>query len=133
MRFTFGGDASGVCLTSIEQATCADPTFEPYTGGPVPQCTPIGSELVCTFTPALENLRTYRFNLTGGSATLRGLVGDVNSDGSVDAVDRALVVGAWTSPAGFSCETDVDSSGNTNAVDRAFVVGAWTAPQNCAP
>jgi hypothetical protein len=99
----------------------------------VSQCAANGNELVCTFTPPLENLRTYRFNLTGGRATIRGLIGDVNSDGVVDAVDRAVVVGTWTSPGGFSCATDVDSSGSTNAVDRAVVVGAWTAPQNCAP
>jgi hypothetical protein len=63
---------------------------------------------------------------------VRGLVGDVNSDGQVNASDRSTIVGAWTG-AGFTCATDVDLSGATNAVDRSIVIGAWTGGQNCAP
>jgi hypothetical protein len=52
----------------------------------------------------------------------------------VNAVDRSNVVGAWTGPGGWSCNTDIDNNGPTNAVDRSNVVGAWTNPAaNCAP
>jgi hypothetical protein len=54
-------------------------------------------------TPGLENARTYRVNIgpevtsiPGQFIEVRGLLGDVNSDGRVNATDRSIVVSAWT-------------------------------------
>jgi hypothetical protein len=89
----------------------------------------------------LENVRTYRLtigsdvtSIPGQTVEVRGLVGDVNDSGTVNATDRSVVVGAWTGP-GFSCQTDLNGSTTTNATDRSVVVGAWTGglSQNCAP
>ena len=71
-------------------------------------------------------------SIAGQFIEVRGLVGDVNSDGPVNATDRSVVVGAWTG-GGFSCSTDVNGDAATNATDRSIVVGAWTGTQNCAP
>jgi hypothetical protein len=95
--------------------------------------------LILTFSPALENATTYRItigpevtSIPGQFVQVRGLLGDVNSDGRVDAVDRSLVVGAWTGP-GFTCASDVSDDGITNGLDRSLVVGAWTGGMACAP
>ena len=86
-----------------------------------------------------RNVRTYRITLSqqvtaapNRSIEVRSLRGDVDSSGLVDAVDRSVVVGAWTG-AGYSASTDIDLSGATNAADRSLVVGAWTGSENCAP
>ncbi|MFH0980781.1 MAG: hypothetical protein V2A79_04495 [Planctomycetota bacterium] len=44
----------------LAEATCANPTFQPYTGASVMTCTPNGNDLECVFALALENARTYR-------------------------------------------------------------------------
>jgi hypothetical protein len=87
----------------------------------------------------LENGRTYRLSLAaevssipGQFVELRGLTGDVDGNGRVDAVDRSVIVGVWTGSS-FSCPSDLNSDGATNAVDRSIAVGAWTGSQNCAP
>jgi hypothetical protein len=126
---------------TIEERVCPAPgVYGPYLGSSVISGNVTGSELVLIFTPGLENLRTYRItvnpnvtSLPGQSVEVRSLVGDVDGSGRVNAVDRAHIVAAWTSPAGFTCVSDLDGSSRTNAVDRAVVVGAWTAPNNCAP
>jgi hypothetical protein len=100
--------------------------------------------LIITAAPgAFTNARTYRFDLisTGGitsaaaqSVFVRNLAADTDGNGLVNAVDRSNVVGAWTGPGGWSCNSDIDNNGTTNAVDRSNVVGAWTNPAaNCAP
>jgi hypothetical protein len=128
---------SGVTL---EEATCAAPAFVPYTGASAISGSAAASEWVLSFSPALENGRTYRINVgpslttvAGQSIEVRGLAGDADGDGAVNAIDRSVVVAAWTGPGAFSCATDLDSSGQTNAVDRSIVVAAWTGPENCAP
>jgi hypothetical protein len=132
---------------TIEEQTCAacpctgsQAAYAPYTGSATVNGTVAGNELVLTFTPGLENARTYRLTL-GPEVTsivdqtieVRSLVGDVDSSGSVNAVDRSMIVGVWTSPSHYSPATDLDRSGATNAVDRSMAVGAWTGTQNCAP
>jgi hypothetical protein len=127
---------SGVTL---EQATCAAQSYVPYSGASTVAASVVGNELVLTFTPGLENAHTYRISIgsevtsiPGQFVEVRGLIGDINSDGRVNATDRSVVVGVWTNPPNFSCPTDVDNSGATNAADRSVVVGAWTGA-NCAP
>ena len=129
----------GANPVAIEQATCAAPAYVPYSGASTSSATVAGNELVLTFTPGLENARIYRINIgpevtsiSGQSVEVSGLVGDVNSDGLVNATDRSVVVSAWTG-GGFSCPTDLTSDGATNATDRSVVVSAWTSGQNCAP
>jgi hypothetical protein len=124
---------------TLEEATCAAPVFAPYSGTSTSSALIAANELVLTFTPALENGRTYRMNLgaavtsiPGQFVEVRGLVGDVDGNGAVNASDRSTVVGVWTG-SGFSCSTDVSNSGTTDAADRSIVVGAWTGAQNCAP
>lgn len=126
---------------ALEQATCTAPAFVPYVGGSQGSGRVVGNELVITFTPGLENARSYLLSLgaeitsiAGQTVEVRGLVGDVNSDGSVNATDRSMIVGAWTGGS-FSCPSDVNNDGVTNATDRSVVVGAWTggAATNCAP
>lgn len=133
--------AGGGSGWTLEQATCPAPAFVPYGGASTGLGRVLGNELVITFTPGLENARSYLLNLDatitsigGQNVEVRGLIGDVNSDGSVNATDRSLVVGTWTG-GGFSCPTDISNDGQTNATDRSTVVGAWTggASTNCAP
>lgn len=131
--------APGLSAFTLEEATCAAPAFVPYTGASAGSAAAIGNELVLMFSPGLENGRTYRAtlgpdvtNLPGQFVEVRGLIGDVNSDGSVNAIDRSIVVGAWTGTC-FNCATDVNSDDATNALDRSIVVGAWTGGQTCAP
>ena len=141
VRITFdvapGGP--GASPVSLEQATCASPTYAAYSGGSAISAAVAGNELVLTFTPGLENARTYQITI-GTELTsiadqfveISGLIGDVNSDGAVNATDRSVLVGAWTG-GGFTCTSDVNRDGATNATDRSIVVGAWTSAQNCAP
>jgi hypothetical protein len=142
VRITFdiapGGAGTGF---TIDQATCAAPAFVPYAGASVASGSIAGNDLVITFTPGLENARTYRINLGspltnigGQSVQVRGLIGDTNTDGAVNATDRSVVVSAWTG-GGFSCATDLNNDAATNATDRSIVVSAWTggASSNCAP
>ena len=70
--------------------------------------------------------------MAGQCLEVRCLKADVNSDGTVDAIDRSVVVGVWTG-SGYSPNTDVDLSGRTNATDRSVVVGAWTGDEDCSP
>ena len=125
---------------SIDEKECPPPgRYVPYSGASTNSAAIEGNELVLVFTPALENGRTYRINigpevtsLPGQFVEVRALVGDVNSDGFVNAADRSEVVGVWTG-SNFSCGTDLDNSGRTNGADRSIVVSAWTGSQNCAP
>ena len=98
-----------------------------------------GDSLTLTFSPALADRTSYRIHVsssistvTGQSFDIRGLTGDVNSDGSTDAGDRSVIVGVWTG-SGFTCPTDVNLSGTTDAGDRSVVVGVWTSGANTAP
>jgi hypothetical protein len=125
---------------TLQQRTCASPTYAAYSGASTVTGSVSGSELVLSFNPALENTRTYRIDVgsivtsvAGQFVEIRGLVADVDDSGAVDFVDRGVIVGAWTSPGSFSCKTDLNGDGATNAVDRGIWTGAATAPVTCAP
>jgi hypothetical protein len=49
-------------------------------------------------------------------------VGDVNADGSVDASDLAVVLGAWGTA---DATADLDGNGAVGGSDLAIVLGAW--------
>jgi hypothetical protein len=126
-------------VTIDEQANPGDTQAEyaPYSGGAAVSAALEANDLVLTFDPALENARVYKLTLgpdvsaaAPQSVEIRAFFGDVNSDGVVNAVDRSVVVGAWTGP-GFTPNTDVNHDGSTNALDRSFVVGAWTGSNYC--
>jgi hypothetical protein len=51
-----------------------------------------------------------------------GLCGDINGDGSVNASDLAILLGAWGGP---SPSADLDASGTVDASDLAILLGAW--------
>ena len=142
IAFDMAPGAPGASPVTLEEdASCpSPPTYTPYTGSSVVGASVAGNELVLTVAPALENARTYRITLgtevssiAGQTLEIRGLLGDVDSSGSVNAVDRSMIVGVWTSPSHYSPATDLDRSGATNAVDRSMAVGAWTGTQTCAP
>jgi hypothetical protein len=142
VRITFdtapGGP--GANPVALEQATCAAPAYVPYAGASTTSADVAGNELVITFSPGLENARTYRITLDaevtsipGQFVEVSGLLGDVNGDGLTNATDRSVVVGVWTGASHFSCPADLNSDAATNAIDRSIVVGSWTSGQNCAP
>jgi hypothetical protein len=86
----------------------------------------------------------YSINLESGQATLLGDVGiplvnllsveamtvvpepncpgDLDLNGSVDATDLALLLGAWNTDADRS---DLDNDGDTGSADLAILLGAW--------
>lgn len=125
---------------TLDQKSCPAPgTYASYSGSSVASTNIAGSELVLSFSPSLENLRTYRINIgsavtsiAGQYVEIRGLVGDVNSSGTVNGGDQSAVVGVWTG-SGFTCATDITNNGVTNGGDKSVVVGAWTGGANCAP
>ncbi len=49
-------------------------------------------------------------------------VGDLNGDNTVDALDLAIVLGAWGTA---TQQADVDGDGTVGASDLAFILGAW--------
>jgi hypothetical protein len=51
--------------------------------------------------------------------------GDLNSDGHVDGVDLAIVLGAWSSTS--SANADINGDGVVNGQDLAFVLAGWGA------
>lgn len=139
LKFDVAPAEPGNDPVTLEQATCASPEFVEYTGASAISATRAGNSVVLTFTPGLENGRTYRLSLGAELTSVPGqflevsvLLGDVNADGFVNGTDRSVVVGVWTG-GGFNCPTDLNSDGGTNATDRSMVVGAWTGAQNCAP
>jgi hypothetical protein len=142
VRITFDTAPSGPGSNpvSIDERLCPLPgSYGPYTGASAPSASIEGNELVLTFTPALENGRTYRLTLgpdvtsiAGQFVEVRALQGDVNSDGQVNGTDRSVIVSEWTG-GGFTCATDVSNGGVTNATDRSIVIGSWTGTENCAP
>ncbi len=75
---------------------------------------------------AIADART--FNVAGFDATFAAwpctspCPSDLNGDGSVDAADLSLVLGAWGSsgPAG-----DINGDGSVDAADLSEVLGAW--------
>lgn len=56
------------------------------------------------------------------SACAAGLCGDIDGDGSVNASDLAILLGAWGGP---SPASDLDASGTVDASDLAILLGAW--------
>ncbi len=48
---------------------------------------------------------------------------DLNTDGSTDAADLALMLGAWGACPG--CVADLNADGQVNAADLALLLGAW--------
>lgn len=54
-------------------------------------------------------------------------VGDINGDGSVDAADLGLLVGAWGACGGGGCPADLNGDGRVDAADLGLLVGAWGA------
>ncbi len=51
---------------------------------------------------------------------------DLNCDGSVDALDLAILLGAW-GPAASADPADLDDDGSVGAPDLAILLGAWSA------
>lgn len=51
------------------------------------------------------------------------ILGDINSDGTVNASDLGLLLGGW----GQAGSTDLDNDGTTGSADLAILLGAWNA------
>ncbi|UCG15986.1 MAG: hypothetical protein JSV19_11900 [Phycisphaerales bacterium] len=116
-------DNSGVCPPT-------PPVYVPYSGASAMACSPLGNELQCTFTPALEDDSSYEFwfVVCGSPAfRVRSLIGDVYADGVVDGSDRSTIHANW----GLStCSADVFEDGVVDGSDRSTVHANWG---NCAP
>lgn len=52
-------------------------------------------------------------------------VGDLNSDGSVDAADLSILLGAWGPWQPTAPDTDFNDDGVTDAADLSVLLGAW--------
>jgi subtilisin-like proprotein convertase family protein len=127
------------CDMALEWAPCSGGDYAPYTGSSTMSCFTVGEHLYVNFSPGLEDHQRYRISFGEGTTVIpdqsvefRTLLGDVNQDGTVDAIDRSMVVGIWTG-SGFSCQTDINDDSLTNAVDRSSVVGVWTGGANACP
>lgn len=53
------------------------------------------------------------------------LLPDLDENGTVDAADLAILLGAW-GPCQADCGADFDCSGTIDAADLAVLLGAWT-------
>jgi hypothetical protein len=67
---------------------------------------------------------TVAITLTPGA--FGGGPADLNQDGSIDAADLALLLGAWGACSASPCIGDIDGSGTVDAADLAIVLGAWS-------
>lgn len=56
--------------------------------------------------------------------TPRGVVGDLDGDGTVGASDLSILLGAW-GPCTGGCPADLDGDGTVDAADLAALLGAW--------
>ena len=55
---------------------------------------------------------------------------DLNGDGQVDAIDVALMLGAWGQPCTQSPCADLNGDGIVSAADLAVQLGAWPPSPN---
>jgi len=54
------------------------------------------------------------------------VVGDLNGDGTVNAADLTILLGAWgPCPPGSPCPADLDGDGAVNAADLATLLARW--------
>jgi hypothetical protein len=121
-------------------AECARGTEEAYAAHPISMKAEVKcNELVLFLDPPLENGRTYRITLggevtamAGQSFEVRCLMGDMDSSGRVNLVDRSFLTAAWTGT-GYSAETDLSGDGHTNGTDRSLWMSSYTSAVNCAP
>ncbi len=56
-----------------------------------------------------------------------GCVGDLNGDGTVDAADLGIVLGAWGPSQPTGPDTDFNDDGVIDGADLSIVLGAWGA------
>ncbi|MFH0981626.1 MAG: hypothetical protein V2A79_08820 [Planctomycetota bacterium] len=111
------------------------PSFVPYGGAAIMDCTPNGNELECRFTPALEDRATYEFDLsalTGYPAgtdlfEISGLIGDVDGNLTTDKWDRRALHDAWGTD---DCRSDLNEDGTVGAADHRLVI---VKHDHCAP
>jgi hypothetical protein len=64
----------------------------------------------------LSGLQYFAIPGSGGS-----IPGDFDGNGSVDAADLAILLGAWGTP-----DADLDGNGDTDAADLAILLGNWS-------
>ncbi|MFO0827654.1 MAG: hypothetical protein U0572_05840 [Phycisphaerales bacterium] len=104
----------GVAQTSVGSApNDGFFTSAQYRGGFAP-----GENWVCGWTAAAA----YGFIIPppGGCVLPTACPADLDSNGTVDAADLAVLLGAWGGAAG-----DLDGNGSTDAADLAVLLGAW--------
>jgi hypothetical protein len=145
LHFHFSGPPSGSPTVQEGYCTVCDSgypgTCAPVWGalsGSVMNCTPNGSNLECTFTPALADDKTYEFDMAPITGTtdlfqIKGLIGDAFADGFVDGSDRSTVHANWDTvgpvpPA--ACAADVFEDTKCDGSDRSTVHANWG---DCAP
>jgi DNA-binding beta-propeller fold protein YncE len=62
--------------------------------------------------------------LAACSSAPRCMLGDLNCDGTVNAVDLGILLGAWNSTGTVA---DINCSGSVDASDLSILLGAWSA------
>ncbi len=123
---------------SIEEMSCNGSGYVPYSGEALMNAFKQGDTLILSLSSGLENGKHYRVRIGPDVTSVENqtvefmvLAGDASADGKVNATDRSVVVGVWTSASGFSARTDFDLTGRTDSVDRAIAVGQWQGPESC--
>jgi hypothetical protein len=101
--FFFGGNQAGEThATLVKTVECGAPEFVPLT------------TLSPSTTRVVHLLAWYEVPVTQSCGA------DLDTDGTVDAEDLALLLGAWATRS-----ADLTGDGNTDAADLALLLGAW--------
>ena len=136
-------NANGVLVSEQTCVTCpctgSQAAYAAYSGLATMTPSVVGSDLVLTFSPELEEDTTYRFefgsvvtSIVGQQVEVRALPGDLDGNGQTVGFDQLTLNGVW-SGAGYSPESDLDLNGQTVGFDQLLLNGVWASATNCAP
>ncbi len=125
---TFGGESVVITITgtnTLEQTQPIDPPAT-FTAQAIdlPTVLPPGGTAHLLFDGSIASLsvgQSLTFDIVADAAAQLNPA-DLNGDGSVNAADLAVLLGAW----GSSGPGDLNGDGVVNAADLASLLGAWT-------
>lgn len=125
---TFGGESVVITLSgtnSVEQTQPIDPPAT-FADQPIdlPTVLPPGGTAHLLFGGSIASLsvtQSFTFDVVADAAA-QLTPADLNGDGSVNAADLAILLGAW----GSSGPGDLDGDGTVGASDLAVLLGAWS-------
>ncbi len=125
---TFGGESVVITLTgtnAIEEVVPIDPPAT-FTDQPIalPTVLPPGGTANLLFDGSIASInlaQSLTFDIVADAAAQLDPA-DLNGDGSVDAADLAILLGAW----GSIGPGDLSGNGSVGAEDLAILLGAWS-------